>query len=128
MVCLDTSFLVDVLDADSDAKAVMDELDDQGHRPTVTPVSAAELWVGANLGSVAEYEATARLLDSLIWLDFTRGCARRAGKIQAELRRNGEPLAFTDCMIAAVALEHDELLVTGDDDFERIPDLRTRTY
>lgn len=128
MVCLDTSFLIDVLDADPDAKAVMDNLDDRNVRPTVTPVSAAELWVGANLGSVQEYETTVELLDSLIWLPFTRTAARRAGKLQAELHRDGEPLAFTDCMIAAIALENDEQLVTRDSDFDRIPELRLRTY
>jgi predicted nucleic acid-binding protein len=128
MVCLDTSFLIDVLDAEQDAKAVMVDLDERGVRPTVTPVSAAELWVGANLGSVHEYEATAELLDSLTWLPFTRTAARRAGKLQADLSREGEPLAFTDCMIAAIALENDEKIVTGDDDFERIAELELQTY
>jgi predicted nucleic acid-binding protein len=31
-------------------------------------------------------------------------------------------------MIAAIALEHDESLVTADADFERVPELRVRTY
>lgn len=128
MVCLDTSFLIDVLDGHDAARRTMDDLDERGAHATVTPVSAAELWVGANLGSVAEYETAAALLDSLTWLEFSRDCARRAGKLQASLKRDGEPLAFTDCMIAAIALENDEVLVTRDDDFERIPDLRLRTY
>lgn len=128
MVCLDTSFLIDVLDGHEAARAVMEELDERSTIGTVTPVSAAELWVGANLGSVAEYEASAELLDSLVLLEFSRDCARRAGKLQAALTRDGEPLGFTDCMIAAIAMENDEVLVTRDDDFERIGELQLRTY
>lgn len=128
MVCLDTSFLIDVLGGRDAAREVMEDLDDRGALATVTPIAAAELWVGANLGPVAEYEATAELLDSLTMLEFSRRSARRAGELQATLKRDGEVLAFTDCMIAAIAMEHDEVLVTRDDDFERIDDLQVRTY
>ena len=128
MVCLDTSFLIDVLQARESAQELMVELDEQERRPAVTPVTASELWVGANLGSDEEYEATRNLLATLTWLDITRPCARRAGAIQASLKRGGNPLGFADCLIAATAIEHDQTLVTGDGDFERVPDLRVRTY
>jgi predicted nucleic acid-binding protein len=128
MVCLDTSFLVDVLEANEAARAVMDELETEREHLSVTPVSASELWIGGQLGSRAEYEATRGLLESLTWLDFSRNCARRAGRIQANLIREGGQLGIADCMTAAIALEHDESLVTADADFERVPELRVRTY
>ncbi len=128
MACLETSFLIDVLDAHEAARKIMEDIDDSGVRSSVAPIAAAELWVGAHLGSRAEYAATRELLESLTWLPFSRECARLAGDLQATLSREGVPLGFADCLIAAVALEYDETLVTRDTDFERVPDLRVRTY
>lgn len=128
MACLETSFLIDVLQAEESAREVMEDLDDSNVRPSVAPVAAAECWVGAHLGSRAEHEATRELLESLTWLPFSRECARLAGDLQATLTREGVPLGFSDCLIAAVALEYDETLVTRDTDFERIPELRVQTY
>ena len=128
MVCVDTSFLIDVLEANSDARSLMEELDEERTHLSVTPVTASELWVGGHLGSRAEYESTRELLESLTWLAFTRDCARRVGELQATLVRDGMRIGIADCMIAAIALEYDEELVTRDADFESVPDLRLRTY
>jgi predicted nucleic acid-binding protein len=38
------------------------------------------------------------------------------------------PLWFNDCVIAATAFEYGQELVTGDADFEAVPDLRVLTY
>jgi tRNA(fMet)-specific endonuclease VapC len=128
MACLDTSFLIDLLRGREDARETMEELDAEGSRHAVAPVSAAELWVGAHRGSAMELERAGELLDSLLWLEATRACARRAGRIQATLLEEGEPIGFTDCTIAAVAIEHGHALVTRDGDFERVPDLAVRRY
>lgn len=128
MVCLETSFVIDVLDGNDRARSVMDELDTDGTRPTITPVTASEMWVGAYFGSAGELETTRELLDSLTWLSFSRSCARRAGKLQAALKHDGSPLGIADCMIAAIAIEHGELLVTRDGDFTNIDELAVRTY
>lgn len=128
MACLDTSFLIDVLDADEAARDLMSQLDGEGTRHAVTPVTATELWIGAEQGSVAEYRQTEELLESLVWLEITRSCSRQAGELQSKLHDSGIPLGFNDCLIAATAIEHGHELVTGDDDFERVPDLRVRTY
>lgn len=128
MACLDTSFLIDVLDGDDAARETMADLDESGERHAVTPVTAAELWIGAHLGSVAEFRRTEELLESLLWLEIDRTCARRAGEIQAELIESGSRLGFNDCVIAAASIEHGQELVTGDSDFERVPNLRVRTY
>jgi len=128
MPCLETSFVIDVLQGRNEARPVMEEIRDEKGRPTVTPVTASELWVGAYFGSAAELEAAQDLLDSLTWLDFSRDCARRAGRLQADLAQDGSPLGIADCMIASMAMEHGQTLVTRDGDFERVPDLRLRTY
>lgn len=128
MTCLESTFLVDLLRSDQAATAVAESLDEAGERPSVTPVSAAEVWVGAELGTDPERAAAARLIESLTWHDFDRGSARLAGSIQAALVREGDEIGIADCMIAAMAIEHDETLVTRDRVFERIPGLDLRTY
>lgn len=128
MVCLDTSFLIDVLNADDAASETMAELDEASGRTAVTPVTATELWIGAHRGSVAEFRETEELLDSLLWLDVSRSCAQRAGSIQSDLLDDGNRLGFNDCLIAATAIEHGHELVTRDADFEAVPELRVRTY
>lgn len=128
MACLDTSFLIDLLDGADGAREVMEELDESGRRHGVSPVSAAELYVGAHGGTALEFERASELLRSLRWLELDRSCARRAGRIQAELLERGEPVGFTDCLIAATAIEHGETLVTADGDFDRVPDLQTVRY
>ncbi|WP_263020368.1 type II toxin-antitoxin system VapC family toxin [Natronobiforma cellulositropha] len=79
-------------------------------------------------GSATEFQRTAALLESLRWLPFDRACVRRSGEIQASLLERGEPIAMTDCLIAAMAIEHREPLVSRDTDFERIEELQLYTY
>ncbi len=128
MACLDTSFVIDVLAADNDAQEVMEALDDQPGRHGIAPVTAVELWIGAAMGSAREYRRTADVIETLLWFDLDRATARRAGELQAELLAEGSPLGFTDCLIAATAIEHNQELVTADADFERVDSLRIRTY
>lgn len=128
MVCLETSFLIDLLRGEGDAQGVMNDIDDRGIRPSVTPVSAAELWVGAAHGTVAERDTAKKLLESLTWLPLTREAARLAGTLRASLLDDGIPVGITDAIIAATAIAHDEMLVTRDEHFQRFPDLRTRSY
>lgn len=51
---LDTSFLIDVLDSEESARETMERLDESDRPLGVTPIAAAELSVGANLGTAAE--------------------------------------------------------------------------
>jgi predicted nucleic acid-binding protein len=102
--------------------------DEAGERPTVTPVSASEVWVGAHLGGGAERDAAAELIESLTWLDFCRSSARLAGEIQATAMREGAPTGLADSMIAAMAMESGEALLTRDSDFERIDGLELLSY
>jgi predicted nucleic acid-binding protein len=97
---LDTSFLTDVLDSQEAARETMERLDDS-HRPLgVTPVAAAELSVGTNLVAPGERRRADDVLDSLRWLDVPRRTTRRAGETQVSLKRAGEPIPFTGCLLA----------------------------
>jgi tRNA(fMet)-specific endonuclease VapC len=46
-------------------------------------------------------------------LAFSQSTAELAGKIDADLQRTGQPIGRADPMIAATAIEHGLVLVTG---------------
>ena len=60
-----------------------------------------------------ERNATVALLDTLEHYDVTRPVAERAGLLRAERASQGRTLALPDLLIAAVALLHGLVLVTG---------------
>ena len=50
--------------------------------------------------------------------------ALRAGEVSAQLRRQGRPLGFADCLQAGLCLRHKHPLATGNrHDFERVDGL-----
>lgn len=49
-----------------------------------------------------------------------------AHKLQLELLKIGKPQAFSDLLVAAIALNRDEELVTHDQDFKYISDVAKR--
>jgi tRNA(fMet)-specific endonuclease VapC len=64
------------------------------------------------------------ILSSLVVLPFDAQAAERYGVLRAALERLGTPLAEPDLRIAAIALEHGFILVTGKArHFTRVPDL-----
>ena len=60
-------------------------------------------------------------LSGLQVIPFTATTAQLAGKIDAELQRQGQPIGRADPMIAATAIEHALAIVTGNTDhFARV--------
>ena len=54
-------------------------------------------------------------------LSFDQACAETAGRIYGDLERAGQPIGRADPMIAAIALQHNLVLVTGNTDhYQRI--------
>ena len=52
-------------------------------------------------------------IDSAEVLPFDCKSAELAGRIYADLERTGQPIGLADSAIAATALQHDLMLVTG---------------
>ena len=65
-----------------------------------------------------------RILPMVTVLPYDKAVARVFGRIRADLEERGEPLADADLQIAATAIHHDLVLVTGNlRHSERIGDL-----
>ena len=68
-------------------------------------------------------------LDGVPVLSFDSAAARRYGELKAQLEQAGTPLAEPDLRIAAIALENDLVLVTGNErHFARVPGLRLENW
>ncbi len=66
-------------------------------------------------------EATLETLEILPW---TEECARTYGRLRADLERNGKSLAVMDLLIASHALSEGCALVTADQAFAHVAELR----
>jgi tRNA(fMet)-specific endonuclease VapC len=62
-------------------------------------------------------------------LPFDDRCARTYGELRADLERRGLGIGDGDTRIAAVALVHDQIMITGNTrHFERVPGLQVENW
>ena len=130
MVCLDTSFLVDFLRGNPALEVVLDEWEATNERVTISAPALAEVASGAELEKTGrERKLVEKICSRFVVLPLTEGSAMRAGRIDAELTQAGEMIGLLDSMIAAVVMEHEEVLVTRNlGHFERIQGLQIQGY
>lgn len=100
------------------------------HRVFIPSIVMGELYYCA-LCSANPQENSARI-DQLtanhMVLDCNAETARWYGQIKALLRRKGYPLPENDLWIAALARQHNLLLITRDAHFTHIPDLPQQSW
>lgn len=128
---LDTSFLIDVQNGVEAATEKAAEIESDGRPRRVPHTVLYELYIGVGKGIQTDEnkEQVENVLSSLPLEPTTPSIARRAGKIEGELQKNGEAIGAVDAIVAATALDYDEPVVTADiRDFERVSDLRIETY
>ncbi len=97
----------------------------EANRVFIPNIVIGELYYGA-LCSTRPQENTARieqLIADGVILNCDVGTARCYGQIKGALRRQGRPLPENDLWIAALARQHQLLLITRDAHFTHIPDL-----
>jgi len=130
VVCLETSFLVDLLHGNPDVKALKEDFDKTESAISVAAPSVMELWSGANYGRLPEKEKQKinEIVRSLIVLPLDEKSAKEAGDIEAALMKSGSPIGVADIMIAGIARANGEKLVTRDSDFAKIPGLQLIKY
>lgn len=128
---LDTSFLVDVMSNDEDALAKVDEIESDRIEQHVPAMAVQELFIGVGASDLPKRERRKirAILDSRPIVETTEEIARKAGRIDGVLRKEGQRIDAGDATIGATGVVLDEPVVTGNSKhFERIPELEVERY
>ena len=135
MVCLDTTFLIDVIHGEKKVEELEDELDNGSNKIFITSLSIAELIKGLNLKknsifvNTKEKEKIKYFISEIDILSFDKESAIIAGEIEADLINHGEIIGVEDIMIASICIKNNERLITRNKKhFEKIKDLKIKSY
>ena len=136
MAVLDTTLLIDVMRETRKrtlGRAVhkLHELVMRGDSLRVTLFTIGELYVGVSKGTrpARERKAIENALLPFQVVSFERRTAELYGQIVGHLERRGIPISDMDALIAATALELNEVLVTRNPrHFHRVPGIQVETY
>ncbi len=130
MVCLDTSFVIDLFRANNAAKDYMSKLEANNEIVAMASPTIIELMSTANLNqNKKEKEELMNFLSSIIILDLNKESAILAGEIEAHLIIAGEMIGTVDIMIGAIAKHNNETLITRNKKhFDKIPGLKIESY
>lgn len=128
---LDTCFVVDLMDGDTDAVDRARALADGAIPEHLAAVTVFELHHGIwrRDYSEAERERVTAVLDTKVVLPTDGAVMAEAGKLHARLENEGRPIGVFDTMIAATARVTDEPVLTRNDEhFERVEGVAVETY
>lgn len=93
----------------------------------ITSIAIGELYYGASKSR--RVQANLTRIDELVSSSTVLVCdaetAREYGEVKNKLRLKGRPLPENDIWIAAVALQHNLVLVTRDAHFQEVENLQT---
>lgn len=131
MVCLDTSFIIDILRGNEEVIKKKQELDESGEMIHVPAPVIVELIGGAHLKGKKqrEIEEIKNFLSTTIVLPLNKESAILAGEIFSSLMGSGEIMGSEDVMIAAISIQNNETLVTRNQKhFGRIKQLTIEPY
>ena len=127
MVCLDTSFFVDLLRVNPDA--VNKLLEFRGDIIYTTTITLAELYRGAYGSSETGQELSKidKLLRGISILTLDNESAKKYGEFYNQLRSNR--IGDADLFIASIVITNNEILLTKNlRHFERIPLLKISSW
>ena len=128
MILLDTNVVIAFLNGN---KAVAERIADNIDKIALSALVVAELNYGAKASQNASrnLDKLTRLLDVVQTIPFDLDCAESFGTIKSKLRSIGKPTGEVDALIAATALAHKAVLVTGNKrHFEHIEGLRVEAW
>ena len=131
MVCLDTTFLVDLVRAKPEAEKKLLHFLESDERITTTPVNAAELYDGAysTKSRRTQVEKVGGLLEHLELLEVSLVVCEKYGRLVNELKARGSPIGDLDTLVASTALVHRQILLTRNKaHFEKVPGLVVETW
>ncbi len=127
----DTTFIVDIMKQNADAIRRAKGLSDASISILVATPTIFELYVGVGLSvrSSEEKEKVLSVLKSLPPLSLDVASASKAGTIYAQRIREGTKIDPEDAMLAGIAVQNNEPLLTRNrKDFAGISDLKLEYY
>lgn len=128
MRCLDTSYMMDLIQGDEKARALSAELDSNSEPISAPTHALAEFMLGANAAG-GKYLASATGFASTIdIIPINKETAKPAARIGAELMQRGRRKGIVDAMIASASIQSDAKLVTRDMAFSDILGLAIQYY
>ena len=128
---LETSFLIDLLKGEEKIDKWIEKLDSNEEIPILNPITAMKLWEGVHLSDRTEdeLEKIKSLLKGLNFENFDIKDGKLSGKINADLTKEGEKIDIEDVMIASIAINSNQSVLTGNPDhFNRIERIEVETY
>ena len=125
MTIVDTCFLIDLMKGDKDAEEVT-----KLYKPLkTTSINSAEFLYGAKKnGNKKVYDVSEKFLHFSPVLPFDAESAVIYADIASTLSGSGRHISTFDELIAAIALRHDEPLVTRDRHFSAVEGLELISY
>lgn len=127
----DTSFVIDVLRGDEDARRLDAALDARPGRRAVSAITVLELHEGIVQTDTpaSRTEAALDVLEPKSVIAADRSVMRTAGRLSGELIADGREIDREDCVIGATAIRAEEPVVTRNTDhFRRIDGVTVRSY
>ncbi|RMF54800.1 type II toxin-antitoxin system VapC family toxin [Candidatus Woesearchaeota archaeon] len=130
MICLDTSFLIDILK--NDLKAVRKLREYTGRPLCSTAINYFELVLGANMKGYAKEAEQAKSmfsqLSDVLLLDTES--AEAGAKILARLAKKGETIGQNDCLIAGIMAHNrvKHIITRNKKDFSKIQGISVIDY
>ena len=128
---LDTTFIIDLMNNLPEAIAKLKQMQKQKESLFVSSVSLFELWSGIAQSDHPDKEKqrVKAVLASQLVLDLTKESAEEAGMINGTLWKNGTPIDPEDSMIAGIAKQYEEKVLTRNiRHFSKVKDLMIERY
>lgn len=126
--CLESNFIIDLLNGKKNAIRVYDEIQNSPLAITsITSVALFEILRGKekNQDKIKHFKDLRQRLEVL---PFGEREAEEASAIEKAVHENGLTIPALDLLIGATAKSNDAILVSNDSDYERIDGLRLLKY
>ncbi len=131
MVCLETTFIIDLLRGRENIRKIKDGIDKGSDSISIASPTIIEIKKGLILTNASEEEKdkAEKLINSLIVLNLDKDSASLSGEIEAGLIKKGDIIDLEDIMISGICIINNEKLITRNKKhFERIKNLEIETY
>lgn len=128
---MDTCFVIDLMNGDTKAVEKLENLTKGGELLFLTTITAFELFSGVARSNKKENERAKikEVLKGQLLLALDDSSAEKAGDIDGRLIKEGNQIKPLDCMIAGIALNKKDKILTRDlKDFSRVPGLEIESY